>query len=613
MSQTRFPLTFAQAYRDITGAAPIDKVAYPGVYITPACFPNNVYDGNVFEACLSDLLSAQYRRLIFDLYWDASNRDFTLCPAELPQYQYPGNATSTAAMTAAVLVSSSSKADSQLEKRQTASDAITTTFSSNTTTSETASTTLSSAISTTTSESGAELLQLGPYQCSDNLNLASLLEILGDYFDYTSRAIQARFHILQVNLHAAAAPDDSNGLPQIPSSAGLPIGDELMGNRFSQSSRGYMYKPSDLEEERDNLNASWLQVSTESRLPVLEYYDIVENAEGKLQTSNGWPSENYLLFNQYKRFMLSYGQIASEMVDYDFRGDDRVFLQNETTLWRNVDTNAAGLVTSGCYYSDTSKSVETVSNSWALTTINQDLRQPSSVLQNLTSCGLGPVLNQTLNDQTAASNYQAYQDVTQGTIFGWASGEPRNSSTVSGSREVMEQFRCVVIDSSDASRGHWRVVNCQQRRRVACRIGGQPFNWRLSPSEVRFGEAPDICQDGTEFGMPRTALENRYLYEHILSDLETQPEKSFRDGVWINLNSLDNTDCWVTSGPNGSCSYQRDEDALRDSQILIPTIAALIVFILTALTILVKCNVNRINSRARRMGPGGWEYEGVPS
>jgi hypothetical protein len=56
-----------QAYRDITGQAPIDKVAYPGVYITAACFPNNVYDGEVFESCISNLLSAQYRRFIFDI------------------------------------------------------------------------------------------------------------------------------------------------------------------------------------------------------------------------------------------------------------------------------------------------------------------------------------------------------------------------------------------------------------------------------------------------------------------------------------------------------------------------------------------------------------------
>jgi len=48
-------------------------------------------------------------------------------------------------------------------------------------------------------------------------------------------------------------------------------------------------------------------------------------------------------------------------------------------------------------------------------------------------------------------------------------------------------------------------------------------------------------------------------------------------------------------------------------EVLIPTIAAIIVLLLTALTLFVKCNVNRRMSRRRKRGEGGWDYEGVPS
>lgn len=577
------------------------------MYITPACFPDNVYDGDVFESCISNLLSAQFRRLIFDIYWDVSNRQFNFCPAELPRPDNNATSVTPSNSVTSEVVSSLSSTASELVRRQDNS----TTTSNTTSSTSNATTTSSSVVTTTTSSAGTELLQLGPYQCSEDVTLDNFYDLFKQYLDSSSSAVQARFHILQFNLHAATPPNDANDPPRRPSTSGMPRGSELLGHRFNSELGGYEYTPSDLQTQRRNLNSSWFQVSAEERLPVIGYYDITRHSDGKLQTPNGWPSENYLLFNQYERFLLTWGIVADEMQDYAFAEDRYVFLNNQTSRFRDIEVNDAGLVTSGCYYSDQAKDVAQVNNSWAVTAVNQDLPQ-SGYLGNLTSCGLGPLLNATLDTAATDSNYQAYQNFSQGTIFGWASGEPKNSSMVDNTHGDEDQFRCVVLDASDAYRGHWRVVNCQQRFRAACRIGGQPFNWSLSPSEVLFTDAPAVCQD-TSFEVPRTSLENTYLYEHIFTDLETQPGDSLVNGVWINLNSLDKQDCWTTTGPNGSCIYQTDSDDRHNRMVLIPSIATLIILILTGLTIVVKCGVNRRHSRQRRMGPGGWEYEGVPS
>ena len=609
------------AFRDITGQAPIDKVAYPGVYITPACFPNNTYDGRVFEACFSNLLSAQFRRLILDVYWDVSNQHFTLCPAQLPHLA--ANATEQADSSQqstgviAVAVPSSSGLSSLLGRRQgnqtTDIAPSNTTASSNTTTQRTATTTLSSAISTATSSAGSKLLQLGPYRCSDDLALDSLINILDGWIDSSSDHVRVRFITLQFNIHAAASPDDPDGAPRAPAMSELPSSDQMIGREFDDGKLGgYIYKPSDLAQDRRNLNASWFQVTTLSRLPVTGYYDITQQEDGSLETSNGWPSESYLLFNQFKRFLLTYGDVAPEMNAYNIRSDDRLFSANQTAHSREADVDMEGIVTSGCYYSDSTAEVDRVNNTWAVTALEQLSASNQSIIGNLTSCGLAPVLNFTL-DGTAENSYRPYQDFTQATIFGWAPDEPRNASTKTKADGSDDQFRCVVLDSSDAYRGHWRVTNCQEKYRAACRIGGQPFDWTLSSSEGLYMDAPAVCPSGSELGMPRTALENTYLYQHILQDSQMQGGKSDRTGIWINLNSLDVQDCWVTSGPNGSCTYQSDQDERHSREVLIPTIAALIVLVLTALTVLVKCSVNRRTSRVRRMGPGGWEYEGVPS
>ena len=586
------------------------------MYITPACFPNNIYDGHVFEKCFSNLLSAHFRRFIVDVYWDVSNQKFTLCPAELPHLaanatQQQDNLPTTGL--SGMVVPSAEPTGSVLSKRQE-NGTVSIAGPSNTTTEAPATTTLSSAVSTSTSDSGSQLLQLGPYQCSDDLTLDSLIDILEGWIDWSADQIRTRFVTLEFNIHAAAPPDDPDGVPRRPAASELPRGKQLLGGQIDEKNLdGFVYKPSDLAGDRRNLNVSWFQVTTQARLPVTGYYDITRKPDSNLETSNGWPSELFLLFTQYKRLLLTYGSVAPEMDEYDFQSEYGFFFPaNQTTRLREADINAQGLVTSGCYYSDSTTEVDRVNNTWALTSIDEYSGPSRSTLGNLTSCGLAPTLNFTLNG-TADTNYLLYQNFTQGTIFGWAPGEPRNASMTSNTEESDDQFRCVVLDSSDAYRGHWRVTNCQEKYRSACRVGGSPFQWRLSSSEELYTNAPSVCPSGSELGMPRTALENRYLYEHILQDLETQRKKSFRNGVWINLNSLDVQDCWVTSGPNGSCSYQNDQNERHDREVLIPTIAALIVLILTALTIVVKCNVNRRNSRVRRMGPGGWEYEGVPS
>ena len=169
------------------------------------------------------------------------------------------------------------------------------------------------------------------------------------------------------------------------------------------------------------------------------------------------------------------------------------------------------------------------------------------------------------------------------------------------------------MDISSAYAGHWRVEDCPNQYRAACRVDNGPYEWVLSSNQVSFYDAPFSCPDDAVFSAPRTGLENHYLYSYVLSSrvpINTDEEAT---GIWINFNSLDIATCWVTSGPNGPCPYFVDESAKQSRQILVPTIGAIIVFVLTALTIFVKCNVNRRNSRTRRRGDGGWDYEGVPS
>jgi hypothetical protein len=168
-----------------------------------------------------------------------------------------------------------------------------------------------------------------------------------------------------------------------------------------------------------------------------------------------------------------------------------------------------------------------------------------------------------------------------------------------------------------SSEGHWRATNCSQTRRGACRIGNSPFSWTISNATAEYSNVSDTCPPGSSFAVPRTGLENTYLYKYLLTQPETMINPASNDAslheIYIDFNSIDVTSCWVSGGPKAQCPYGADPQQLERRTVLVAAIAGIVICIITALTLFVKCNANRRNSRRRTRVIKGWEYEGVPS
>ena len=275
----------------------------------------------------------------------------------------------------------------------------------------------------------------------------------------------------------------------------------------------------------------------------------------------------------------------------------------------------------GCFYNVDQTDVAKINSSCAVSFLNAaSLDTLRSLVSNLASCGISAILNLTLANQTADVNVLPYVQFVQSTVWNWAPDEPRNVSLPDATGRSDENtrglFRCALMDTSTASAAsRWRVEYCNIRHRAACRIANEPYLWRLSNDSVPYAAAELACQDNSSFSVPRTALENKYLYQHIFS--RTEPSRSGLSGdgsgVWLNFNSLDMEACWTTAGSDGTCPYFVGEQILRARTVLVPVIAALVILLLTTLTLFVKCNKNRRNSRKRIRGGDGWDYEGVPS
>ena len=466
----------------------------------------------------------------------------------------------------------------------------------------------------TISSSEGTLIEAGSYGCTTSVNLDMFTDVLAQYLSNTETDLNATTRYLIMNLHAAAQTSDPTGPAHAPTADTMPHGSSLLSSIITGNNSAFLYTPSELQEQRANLNASGSWFGGSRALQPDAAYFGVDETDGHASTPDGWPSERFLEMVKAKRLLAGYGTIDPQMRAYNFSGDsDQIFSEGYLSASRVVTSNDDG-VRSGCFYEEGTYSISEFNSSWAVS--YQETAAPQSLLTdvaNLTSCGISPVLNQTLENVTAAENFRPYQAYVYDTIWPWAPDEPRNS----------QQLRCAALN---ATTGRWQADDCTQSHYGACRVSNSPYRWQISDSQGIYMKVSAACNDGNSFAAPRTALENTYLaaewrlYLASRSSSNTAARNAYAvstdsgtdELLWLNFNDLNTATCWVT-GQNSTCSYvQQPRSETR--QVAVPTVAAVIVFVLAALTVFVKCASNRQNTkRRRRRKDNGWDYEGVPS
>ncbi|KAL4893143.1 hypothetical protein BDV59DRAFT_32641 [Aspergillus ambiguus] len=577
--------------RDVAGQIPINFVTSSAVSIRAACFGNGIFEAQAAQKCISNLLAAGYRRFIVDIYWSVGSRTWTFCPVSIPTNVAVDTVSSTSP--SATPTATAGVSDGRVTEIVT--------------------------------ESGAHLLQLGPYLCSRGLDLSGLVDIWQDYFKRTTSQLNVYTRYISFNLHVAADPETPTVPASIVPNRDLPTGSERVGEFLDDRLLAYIYTPAQLSDERQNLNESWYEVD-DGYKPIAEYFTTNVADDGTQSTPDGWPCTKYVQLAREKRLLLEYGTIDPQLQNYVPVPDDSEVLFPPGYLSSVVPVAAAdgGSLDSGCIYDQDATLVSQVNTSWAVSSripipsgLNQSdgLADLSAMAVNLTACGLTPTLNDTIFNVTADVDMVPYRNVSLSSSWAWAIGEPHDSY-VTEDMDAPKKQRCAVMDLS--LQGHWRSANCTESRRAACRVGNSPFTWTLSNESYDYSTAySTACTGDTTMGVPRTGLENTYLYRYLLSQSTEVMDPTSADAVmkevWLDFNSLDIPSCWVTGGPDAECPYASDPQQLEKRTVLVAAIAGIVICIIAALTLFVKCNANRRNSRRRKRVIQGWEYEGVPS
>jgi hypothetical protein len=601
----------------------------PTVSLRQACFSSNQYEHNAFQKCFSNLLGVGFRRFAVDVYWDALQSSWSLCPVEQPGTgdDEPNDSVSTSygslvvastdTISATIPESSAVRLNSLgFERRQDASQATTTADSSSVVSS---SSTLSASSSTSVgarptvitfpSTNGPPLQQIGRYNCTALMRMDLLTGILRNFIDATSTTTGASILLLTLDVHAASSLSNPNAPSPELSQSQLPTSSSLLSGVVEGNLSSVTYTPPQLQGQRGNLNTSWYNVEWANR-PARGYYDVLNNSHNEY-TLDGWPTEAFIEFQQFYRLGIGYGTIDPQMRLYNY-GPDLDFIFPPGTFTNSQATNFAsdGRISSGCLFDASDTGVTSVRNSsWAVTTApsldisaNPDLMLPLPAVTNITSCGMSALLNESLGGTTADKNPLPYAAYVHSTLWTWAPGEPKNDTSPAD----QSGNRCAVMTTTPYP-GRWRVTDCTDRFRVACRRPGEIYNWQISSDTSDYYNAASACRAPYQFDVPHTPLENA----HLLAALRGSDRA---EDVYIDLNAINIPECWV-SGLNGTCPYLSTSDNDRVRIVVVPTVAAVIIFVLAALTFFVKCGANRReNKRGRRRRlVDGWEYEGVPS
>ncbi|KAJ5758528.1 hypothetical protein N7520_005684 [Penicillium odoratum] len=590
--------------RDVAGQIPINFVTNPAVSLKAACFGDNLYDKTAAAKCISNLLSVGYRRLILDIYWSVEHRTWTFCPVSIP---------TEAAVTVSAYTSTVS------------SSSTTSTVTSVST--ESASTTSDTAGATITGykdSDGDTIYELGPYRCTDELDLYTISQVLVGYFQSTTSREKTYTTWLALNLHVAG----SDSAPTEPASEvtgdDLPKTDtERVGSYLATELGSYIYTPAQLTKDRSNLNESWYEVD-ETYMPIVEYYTIHKDESGQQSTPDGWPSAKYIQFAKSDRVLIEYGSVDPQLATYNLSQDeDNIFSPHFMSSGVKISTAENGTVTSGCLYEPGATAVSQANSSWAISQIpvtdgksaDSTMGSVADVIAGITACGMSPMLNSTLFGQSADANVEYYRNVSLSSGWAWAIGEPKGAGTGGGTSGKPAFDRCSIMDLS--LEGRWRATNCTEERRGACRVGNSPFLWTITNATGKYSEISDSCPPGSTLAVPRTGLENTYLYKQLLSEpsatLDSTSSNPALREVYLDFNCIDVTSCWVTGGADATCPYANDPQELERRTVIVAAVAGVIVLVIFALTVFVKCNTNRRNSRRRKRVIEGWEYEGVPS
>lgn len=335
--------------------------------------------------------------------------------------------------------------------------------------------------------------------------------------------------------------------------------------------------------------------------------------------------------------------------------------------------NLTEMATSSAYAFDDPDAIAPsgVGNKWVFIADSDDAPFTQSSIASYITCGYLPVVSSPL----AAQNLSNLVTLANSAIWSWAPDQPAPLDTpvweptlqsVDNNHDT-RLYRCAVLDEAG-----WRVSNCYNKFPTLCRLvlptqyatltdsndnnddddGAEVmdqtllYTWVFGANSSYF-DAPASCPpshtvtttlaNGTtitaeypvEFGVPSSALQDTSVRiqlaaaNGIVSSDSGNTDSGSSNGngtipypIWIDLNSLQISDCWVVGGPDAKCPYNpsrwnRNKVALLSIAVTITFFLLVLIAFLQTGMIPVRHNEKGFRKLINKFTES--QYEGVPA
>lgn len=561
--------------RDVSNYIPLDQVGLFGVLLNQVVFEPYGYIRDSI-LLLQGVLNVRTGTLMLDMYWNEFTQKWQLCPAPFPDNL-------TANLTEPVDVWWNGKR----------------------------------------------------HKCEPGLSPADLMATISLYLRSTNVNLDANIVRLMLRLKSIFYQPKTQGFanstapapqPAVPSGYRAPSADFLnVGNlSLAQSVSGlgsFAFSPDDLAAFSES--------------------GVVGNYTNYYLST--YPTLYDFLFNLYKRtvvFVVSDDLRASDQ-SYNITKTDKsaIFFRDSSDMSLEAASNTEILDScsarrTGAY--DSWDYSDMVSESHFRVVVD-DLHSAfsNSSLRMWAACGYSPILN---------ASYPAYapyiavsgngsrvgaimNNYVLNQYWSWALGQPdataeNNTSSPNERRLVARkntpyetlsntQFadKCVAMTTDG-----WNVRNCYDQYRAACQNELNPFDWALLSNIATYFDMKDddLCPENFTFSLPHLSMEQGALITYLNSRNVLSP-------VWIDLNDITITGCFVSGGPYAPCPYRRIVTARNLIRSIAPSLLVAFVIILLIFyskffhTIPVHTNRKRHWKRVINQYNKENDYEGVPS
>ncbi|CCK70322.1 Mtc6p KNAG_0E00540 [Huiozyma naganishii CBS 8797] len=233
-------------------------------------------------------------------------------------------------------------------------------------------------------------------------------------------------------------------------------------------------------------------------------------------------------------------------------------------------------------------------------------------IEQYIGCGLNPLI---ANDYNITSITNVVDLLHHSLIWTWGDGEPRlsNSRLLMG-KDSMQAYNCALIRYTAENQSiSWAVGNCFNSKLGLCRSEEDQYLWDVADDRESYFDYENfkdpLCRPGYNFSLPQTPLEERSLLLH-LSNVTDNLE------LWVNLNSISVSNCWVVGGLYAMCPYENAVSKRSFVASLVPVVAVsacLLLVVLYLTVVSVPIHDNRKNWRRVVNQISKSEFEGVPS